>query len=85
VLPLVQRVMTAEQFTAVEAAISKSYPLRDLPFILGWAMYGMPDHARERMYEFAGGPYRFLHALVRRRFERGEARAFRYGDGGIRP
>ena len=34
------------------------------------------------MFALAGGGYRVLHALVRRRFERGEARAFRYGDGG---
>ncbi len=82
VLPLVQRVMTHDEFQSVDAAIARSYPLRELPFILGWVMYALPDDAREQMYDVAGGPYRFLHALVRRRFERGEARAFRYGDGG---
>lgn len=83
VLPLVQRVMTHEEFQGVEEAIGKSYPLREVPFIVGWALAGLPDHARAAMFTMAGAPYRLLHALVRRRFERGEARAFRYGDGGV--
>ena len=83
VLPLVQRVMTAQQYEAVEKAVGKSYPLREVPFLIGWAMYGLPPHARDAMVALAGSPYRVLHALVRRRFERAEARAFRYGDGGV--
>ena len=85
VLPLVQRVMTTAEFEAVEAAIARSYPLRDVPFIIGWALEGLPADAREAMFALAGTPYRVLHALLRRRFERAEARAFRYGDGGARP
>jgi hemerythrin-like domain-containing protein len=85
VLPLVQRVMTQEEFQAVEKAIGKSYPVRDVPFIVGWALEGLPEDARSAMFALAGAPYRVLHALVRRRFERSEARAFRYGDGGARP
>jgi iron-sulfur cluster repair protein YtfE (RIC family) len=81
VLPLVQRVMTHEEFQGVEAAIGKSYRLRDVPFIVGWAMQGLPEDARTAMFALAGGPYRLVHAVVRRRYERGEARAFRYGDG----
>ena len=81
VLPLVQRVMTHEEFQAVEKAIGTSYPTRDIPFIVGWALSGLPDDGREAMFALAGGPYRVLHALVRRWFARGEARAFRYGDG----
>jgi iron-sulfur cluster repair protein YtfE (RIC family) len=81
VLPLVQRVMTHDEFQAVEAAIGKSYPVRDIPFILGWAMHGLPEEAQERMYAVAGGGYRVMHRLVRGRFERREARAFRYCDG----
>lgn len=81
VLPLVQRVMTEEEFQGVEAAIGKSYPLREVPFTIGWAMEGLPDEAREAMFANAGGPYRILHAVVRGWFERGERRAFRYCDG----
>lgn len=84
VLPLVQRVMTHEEFQAVERAIGRSYPVREVPFIVGWALAGLPENARAAMFAMAGAPYRLLHALVRRRFERAEARAFRYGDGGAR-
>jgi len=83
VLPLVQRVMTADEYQAVEAAIGKSYPVRDVPFIVGWAMHGLPPDARDQMFALAGGGYRLVHAVLRRRFERGEARAFHYGDGGV--
>ena len=34
-----------------------------------------------RSYAVAGGGYRVMHRLVRGRFERREARAFRYCDG----
>ena len=77
-LPLVQRVMSTEEFLGVEKAIGRSYGGRDVPFVIGWAMHGLPREAREAMFALAGAPYRVLHTIVRRRFERGEARAFRY-------
>jgi hemerythrin-like domain-containing protein len=83
VLPLVQRVMTASEYQAVEAAIGKSYPVRDVPFIVGWVLEGLPEEGRAAMFAMAGAPYRLLHAVVRRRFARAESRAFRYGDGGV--
>lgn len=83
VLPLVQRVMAPEEFQAVEKAIGTSYPVREVPFIVGWALAGLPEDARAAMFTMAGAPYRLLHALVRRRFERTESRTFRYGDGGV--
>jgi len=83
VLPLVQRVMTQEEFDGVEAAIGRSYPVRDVPFIVGWVLEGLPEEGRAAMFAMAGAPYRLLHAVVRRRFARAEARAFRYGDGGV--
>ena len=52
-----------------------------MPFIVGWALEGLPEEARDAMFARPAAPYRVLHALVRRRFERAEARAFRYGDG----
>ena len=83
VLPLVQRVMATDEFMAVEKAIGKSYNARDIGFVIGWAMHGLPAEAREAMFALAGTPYRILHALVRRRFERSEAAAFHHGDGGV--
>jgi iron-sulfur cluster repair protein YtfE (RIC family) len=84
VLPLVQRVMTHEEFQAVEKAIGTSYPVRDVPFIVGWALEGLPDDARAAMFALAGAPYRVLHALVRRRFAGAGARASPFGAGGTR-
>ena len=52
VLPLVQRVMTHEEFQGVEAAIGRSYRLREVPFTVGWAMDGIRDD------EAAGAPDR---------------------------
>lgn len=83
VLPLVQRVMTTEEFEAVEKEIGRSYPLRDIGFIVGWALHGLPPAGREAMFALAGGPYRVLHRMLRGRFERAEAAAFRHGDGGV--
>ena len=81
VLPLVQRVMTTQEYLGVEKEIGKSYPVRDIPFIVGWALYGLPVEARDQMFALAGAPYRIVYALVRRWFARGEARVFRYCDG----
>lgn len=80
VLPLVQRVMTEEEFAAAEKAVADSYAVKDAPFIVAWAMHELPSEARARMFAIAGTPYRVLHALVRRRFERLEARTFRYAE-----
>ena len=65
----------------MEKEIGKSYPVRDIPFIVGWALHGLPVEARDQMFALAGAPYRVVYALVRRRFARAEARAFRYCDG----
>jgi iron-sulfur cluster repair protein YtfE (RIC family) len=81
VLPLVQRVMTTREYLGVEKEIGKSYPVRDIPFIVGWALHGLPVEARDQMFALAGAPYRVVYALVRGRFARAEARAFRYCDG----
>ena len=81
VLPLVQRAMTEAEMQGVEKAIGRSYPVREMPFIVGWAMEGLPTDAREAMFALAGAPYRVVYALVRPWFRRREARAFRYGEG----
>jgi hemerythrin-like domain-containing protein len=80
ILPLVQRVLTHEEFTDVEKTIGKSYNGKDVPFIVAWAMHGLAPADRDRMFALAGAPYRVLHALFRRGFERREARTFRYAD-----
>ncbi len=81
VLPLVQRVMTAEEFRDVDRAIGQAYPLRSVPFMIAWVMQGLPRVAQDRMVALAGRPYLVLYLLLRGRFERAERRAFRYSDG----
>jgi iron-sulfur cluster repair protein YtfE (RIC family) len=80
ILPLVQRVMENDEFVATEKALTKTYPTKEIPFLVPWALHGLPVEARDRMFALAGAPYRILHALTRRGFERRETRAFRYAD-----
>lgn len=79
VLPLVQRVMSAADFAAVERAIESGYRLRDAPFLIGWVADGLPADVRERILAQNGPPFRILYAVVHRSHARREQRAFRYG------
>lgn len=79
VLPLVQRVMSAAEFAAVERAIESSYRLRDAPFLIGWVSDGLPADVRERLLTRSGAPFRILYTVVHRAHARREQRAFRYG------
>jgi hemerythrin-like domain-containing protein len=77
-LPMLQRTLTEEENRAFEKAIERRYPLRMVPFLLPWAMAEVPSEARDRMLESTPPGYGLLLRLFRRRFERGERRAFRY-------
>lgn len=78
VLPLIQRVMTDAEFATVEREIQKAYRLRDMPFIVGWVVDGLPAEARERLFSAGGPVIRILYAVVRRSYARREQRAFRH-------
>lgn len=80
VLPLVQRVMTEDEFAGVEREIQKGYRLRDTPFIIGWVVDGLPPDALERFFAFSGPPFKLLYAVVRRSYARHEQRAFRHAE-----
>ena len=77
-LPMLQRKLTADENQAFEKAVGKRYPLKMIPFLLPWAMDGVPDEARDRLLETTPPGYGLLLRLLRGRFERGERRAFRY-------
>ena len=79
VLPLIQRVMSVDDFAAVERAIERSYRLRDTPFLIGWVGDALPAEVLERILSQGGPPFRLLYAVVRRSHARRERRAFRYG------
>ncbi|HEX5511611.1 MAG TPA: hemerythrin domain-containing protein [Actinomycetales bacterium] len=77
-LPLLQRTMTREEWDAAEAAAQKGYPVRDFPFLVPWALDELPEDGRRRMLRDAGRAYGILWRIVRRRYERRDAVAFRY-------
>lgn len=60
------------------AAASKGYPLRLIPFMVPWAVLDLPDEVFQRLLADAGPVYALIHRVVRRRFARREAVAFRY-------
>ena len=77
-LPLLQRTMSADEFAASEAAAGQGYPLRLVPFLVPWVLHGLPGDDGRAFIAAQGRAYSVLHRLTRRRFERGELRAFRY-------
>ncbi len=79
-LPLVQRVMTDEEFARVEDAISRSYPARMIPFLVPWSTYGLPPDVASTFMSSAGRAFVVLRALTAPWFARGERRTFAYAD-----
>lgn len=77
-LPMLQRTLSEKENQDFEKAVDKRYPLKMIPFLLPWAMEEVPDEARDRLLETTPPGYGLLVCLLRRRYERGERRAFRY-------
>ena len=75
-LPLLQRTLTTEDFSATEAAAEKGYPLRIMAFLLPWVADGVPPEVIGRTLGEAGSAYQLLLRLCRPRYARGERRAF---------
>lgn len=82
-LPMLQRTLSVEENTAFEKAVEKAYPVSSIPFVLPWAMDGLPADVRERMMESTPPGYGLLLRLFRPRFERGDRRAFRYAQADL--
>ena len=79
-LPLVQRVMTTEQYAQVEKAVERAYPVRMIPSLIPWVCHRVPEPAAKAMLTSAGPEYRLLRRLTVGRFERRELNAFRYSE-----
>ena len=77
-LPLLQRVMTAEEYRTVELAATKGYPRRVMPFLVPWVTAGLPDDVLAALLARIGLPYRLALRVFGGRFERSDALAFRY-------
>jgi hemerythrin HHE cation binding domain-containing protein len=77
-LPMLQRTLSVEENAKFEAAAQKGYPLRMVPFLLCWALDGLPEEARDRIVGSAPPGYGLLHRLLRGGYQRRERVAFRY-------
>ena len=75
---MMQRVMTGAEWEAIDEHFKEALTLKDLPRIVPWALLQVPAAVREVIFARPGGtPHRVIWWLTRRRFDRGEARAFR--------
>ena len=77
-LPLLQRVLSDEQYAACEAAAAQGYPPRLVPFLVPWVADGVPADVSEHFLGEAGAAYRLMLRLLRGRHARREHRVFRY-------
>lgn len=77
-LPLLQEVMTEEEFAASEKAAAKGYPLRLVPFLLAWVSDGLPEQAMRHILSGAPPGYGLLLRLSTPRYRRSERKAFRH-------
>jgi hemerythrin-like domain-containing protein len=77
-LPLAQRRLTHDDWATSERAAQRAYPPRMMPFLLGWVEYGLDAEQVAELRTFMNPVQAVLARLVRRRFARGERRAFRY-------
>lgn len=76
-LPLLQQVMTTEQFAACEAAAARGYPPSMLPFLVPWVADSVPQAVIAPFLQQAGPVHALLLRTLRGRYARREARAFR--------
>ena len=78
-LTLVQRFLTADDWGRMDEQIGAGYPVRLVPFTLGWLLHELPAEGRAAAAGFLGRPAYALSSLAFRwPFERTERAAFRY-------
>jgi iron-sulfur cluster repair protein YtfE (RIC family) len=77
-IPLIQELMTTEEWDASEKAIGKEYGLKVVPFIVPWVFKGLPEDKAAEVMPLLELPHRVLLRLLGPRFLRKEAAAFRY-------
>ena len=77
-IALLQRVMTQEEWEEIDKEFAKGVTLPFLLRTLPWVMHEVPFEAREHAFASSGPAHRVMWRLTRPRFERLQARAFRY-------
>jgi iron-sulfur cluster repair protein YtfE (RIC family) len=79
-IALLQRVMTDEEWHAIDENFKRGVPFGRLVQLVPWVMHSVPDEVREQVFAGSGPLHRTLWRLTRRRFERGETVTFRYAE-----
>ena len=81
-IALIQRVMTAEEWEAIDEKFKGSITFGEIVKLVPWALHQVPAEVRARLFaEPGGGMHRVMWMLTRRRFERLDRRAFRHLEG----
>jgi hypothetical protein len=76
-LALAQRVLSPARWDAVMAEFNEGLGLRELSFLVPWALHRLPAPAVDRLRAGKQRALLRLNVLFRRRFERYERAAFR--------
>jgi hypothetical protein len=78
-MAILQRLMTPEDWTAVDEEFFKSHLTpRLVTALVPWAAYGLPREILSRVFAESGLGFKLVWLATRRRFAAREARAFRY-------
>ena len=77
-IPLIQELMTPEEWDASEKAIAKEYGLRIVPFAVPWVFKGLSADKAAQVEPLLDLPQRLLKRILEPRFLRREAVAFRW-------
>ncbi|MCB8955987.1 MAG: hemerythrin domain-containing protein [Nocardioides sp.] len=77
-IAIVQRLVDAEQWAAIEEEIGRGGTLREAVRVVPWVGHGLTREVRERVFHDLEAPVRVIWRLTHRRFARREARVFRY-------
>ncbi|GAA1926956.1 hemerythrin domain-containing protein [Nocardioides marmoribigeumensis] len=77
-IPLIQELMTPEEWATSERAIAKEYGLGIIPFAVPWVFKALPADKVAEVEPFLDLPQRLLKRVLEPRFLRREAVAFRY-------
>jgi hemerythrin-like domain-containing protein len=77
-LPLVQRVMTADDWAAAEAFAGIGITPRQIVALVPWVLHGLSPELRAREVAASPLPFRLVLRLFGSHYDRKERRAFRY-------
>lgn len=79
-IAILQRHTPADEWKQIEERIGKRKSAVPLSFMVGWCAEDVPPRQLDEIFGAVGLPFKVLWLLTRRRFRRGERKAFRYAD-----